>query len=331
MKALLVALAALIALAAGPAPAHVTEIAVLSLTEVAGGGPDGRGSGRYRLVWDQRPTSGKGAGLQPILPAHCAREGVEIDCGTRGLVGEIGFDAVGEGQAAALFMIRGIDGTVQVHTVTPASPTAFVSPSFDAESWEGRAQILLAYLQIGIEHILLGVDHLLFVLGLIWIATGRWMLLKTITAFTVAHSITLGAVTFGWVGVSEPFVNALIALSIVFIGVEVIHARQGRSTLTLRHPWAVSFGFGLLHGFGFATALVALGLPDQAVPLALLAFNLGVEIGQIAFVFAVMALAWAYREMRVTWPDWTQVAPAYAIGGLAAYWTIERVILLVQS
>jgi len=330
MKALLAGLAALLALAAAPATAHVTEIAVLSISQVASG-PEGGAGGRYRLTWEMKPNTEKGADLEPILPEHCAREGVEIDCGAKGLVGEIGFEGIGAGQSAAMFKIRGADGAVQVYTVTPANPTAQVSPSFDAGSWEGRAQILVAYLQIGIEHILLGVDHLLFVLGLIWVATGRWMLLKTITAFTVAHSITLGAVTFGWVGVPEAFVNALIALSIVFIGVEVIHARQGRSTVTLRHPWAVSFGFGLLHGFGFANALVALGLPDQAIPLALLAFNIGVEIGQIAFVLAVIALGWAYREMRVGWPGWAQVAPAYAIGGLAAFWTIERVIVLVQS
>ncbi|MCG8443013.1 MAG: HupE/UreJ family protein, partial [Caulobacterales bacterium] len=184
---------------------------------------------------------------------------------------------------------------------------------------------------IGVEHILLGVDHLLFVLGLMWISRTRWMLLKTITAFTLAHSVTLGAVTFGWVGVPESFVNAMIALSIVFVAVEVMNARAGRSTLTLRHPWAVSFFFGLLHGFGFANALINLGLPDAAVPLALLAFNIGVELGQIAFVFGVLALAWSYRVMRVAWPSWSQVAPAYAIGGLAAFWFYQRVEILLGA
>lgn len=154
-------------------------------------------------------------------------------------------------------------------------------------------------MQTGIEHILLGVDHLLFVLGLIWIVRSRWMLIKTITAFTVAHSLTLAAATFGLVGVPERPVNALIALSIVFMGVEIVKLRHGQVGLTARHPWIVAFAFGLLPGFGFATALTILGLPPGDLPLALLAFNVGVEIGQIAFVSLVLALIWAFRELQL--------------------------------
>lgn len=311
------------ALAGPEARAHLSEVAVLQLNEL--------GNGRYTVVWELEPITPQGDRLEPTFPAHCTYEAPTLDCGTRDLVGELTFANIGSRQSAALFKITSLEGSTRVLTVTPAQPVAKVTPGFDASSWAGMAEIFAAYLNIGIEHILLGIDHLLFVLGLIWIARGRWMLFKTITAFTVAHSVTLGAVTFGWVGVPELFVNALIALSIVFIGVEVLHARAGRSTVTLRHPWAVSFGFGLLHGFGFANALIELGLPQDAVPLALLAFNLGVEVGQIAFVLGVLAMAWAYRVMQVHWPDWSRTVPAYAIGGLAAFWFLDRVSLLLGA
>lgn len=304
------------------AAAHVTELAVLRVTEIA--------EGRYRVAWELKPNTDATEGLQPLFPAHCRYAEPDLDCGAKGLVGVLGYERIGAGQSAAMFKIRDRKGATQVYTLTPIQPTVRVSPAYEADSWAGMSRVGVSYLQIGIEHIMLGVDHLLFVLGLIWISRTGWMLLKTITAFTLAHSVTLVAVTFGWVGVPEAFVNAMIALSIVFIGVEVLHARAGRETLTLRYPWAVSFFFGLLHGFGFANALIQLGLPEQAVPLALLAFNVGVEIGQVAFVFGVLALAWCYRVMRVSWPTWSQVLPAYAIGGVAALWFIQRVDILLE-
>ncbi len=303
--------------------AHQTDVAVSRLTEL--------GEGRYVFAWELEPNKDRAVPLNPIFPAHCALEDRVLDCGSEGLVGVLGFERIGAGQSAAIFKINDLSGQTRILTLTPSAPTVEMSPELDGSTWAGMAEIAAAYTAIGIEHILLGVDHLLFVLGLIWIATRRWMLLKTITAFTIAHSLTLGAVTFGWVGVPEPLVNALIALSIVFIGVEVLRAQTGETSLTLRHPWAVAFGFGLLHGFGFASALVELGLPGDAVPLALLAFNIGVEIGQIAFVFVVLAMAWAYRTMSVQWPTWSQIAPAYAIGSIAAYWFFERVTAMVGA
>ncbi|MGF1447133.1 MAG: HupE/UreJ family protein [Pikeienuella sp.] len=317
------------ALSTMPAAAHVTELAVLSVQDRAPGA-GGFGDGRYMVGWEMKPSSEFGATLQPIFPEHCVFDEPLLDCGDRGLVGQLGFEGIGQGQSAALFKVFG-EGGVRVFTLTPAVPTALVAPDFDPTSWAGLAEIFGAYVQIGIEHILLGVDHLLFVLGLIWVARGGWMLVKCITAFTVAHSVTLVAVTFGWVGVPEVFVNAMIALSIAFIGVEVINAHRGEQTVTLRHPWAVSFGFGLLHGFGFANALIQLGLPDGAIPVALLAFNVGVEVGQLAFVFAVLALGWAYAVMRVTWPAWGRLIPAYVIGGLGAYWFIDRTATLIGA
>jgi hypothetical protein len=180
------------------------------------------------------------------------------------------------------------------------------------------------YVGLGIEHILLGVDHLLFVLGLLLIVRGPWMLVKTITAFTLAHSITLALATLGVVHVPARPVDAAIALSIVFLAAEILHARQGRPGLAARKPWVVAFAFGLLHGLGFAAALTQLGLPQSESPLALLFFNVGVEIGQLMFVGVFLALGWALRQLQVTWPRWSEAVPAYAIGTIAAFWFIER-------
>jgi hypothetical protein len=180
------------------------------------------------------------------------------------------------------------------------------------------------YLALGIEHILLGVDHLLFVLGLLLLVHRPWMLVKTITAFTLAHSLTLALATLGFVAVPPRPVDAAIALSIVFLGAEILRARQGRAGLAATRPWLVAFAFGLLHGLGFAGALTELGLAPGEIPLALLFFNLGVEVGQLMFVAAFLALAWALRRLQVRWPRWAAPLPAYAIGTIAAFWLIER-------
>lgn len=166
---------------------------------------------------------------------------------------------------------------------------------------------------------------MLFVLGLIWLVRDRWMLVRTITAFTVAHSLSLAAATFGWVGVPERPLNATIALSIVFVGVEIVKLQRGQVGLAARYPWVVAFAFGLLHGLGFATALTTLGIPQTTLPFALLFFNIGVEIGQLAFVFVVLALIWAHHRVEATLPRWGAVLPAYAIGSIAAFWFLVRV------
>ncbi|MFQ5937281.1 MAG: HupE/UreJ family protein [Acidiferrobacterales bacterium] len=188
-------------------------------------------------------------------------------------------------------------------------------------SWFNAAQ---RYTGLGIEHILLGVDHLLFVLALLLIVRGPWMLVKTITAFTVAHSITLGLATLGFIHVPSRPVEAAIALSIMFLCVEIIHARQHRISLTYRYPWLVAFAFGLLHGLGFAGALSEIGLPEKEIPLALLFFNIGVEIGQLIFVSAVLALAWMFRRLQFDSWTWASAIPVYAIGTLATYWFVQR-------
>jgi hydrogenase/urease accessory protein HupE len=182
-----------------------------------------------------------------------------------------------------------------------------------------------AYLKLGIEHILSGVDHLLFVLALLMLCRGTMQLVKTITAFTVAHSITLALATLGIVQVPQRPVEAVIALSIVFVASEIAHEGQGRAGWTRRWPWLVAFSFGLLHGFGFAGALREVGLPEQAIPLALLCFNLGVEVGQLTFLaVALPLLAWL-RRSALAQTAWAWRLPAYGIGCVAAFWTIERV------
>lgn len=180
------------------------------------------------------------------------------------------------------------------------------------------------YTVLGIEHILAGVDHLLFVLGLILLVRGWWMLIKTITAFTIAHSITLVLATLGFVNVPSAPVEAAIALSIVFLAVEVVNGYRGRLSLTHREPWLVAFGFGLLHGLGFAGALSEIGLPPAEVPLALLFFNIGVEIGQLMFVAAVLVCLWIGARVGLRLPRRAVLVPAYMLGMVATYWFFER-------
>jgi hydrogenase/urease accessory protein HupE len=188
------------------------------------------------------------------------------------------------------------------------------------------------YLVLGFHHILMGIDHLLFVLGLLVIVQGRVqgrrMLIKTITAFTVAHSITLAAATLGYAQVPGPPLNAAIALSILFLGPEIVRVWRGQTSFTIRHPWVVAFGFGLLHGFGFASGLSTVGMPRTEIPLALLSFNIGVELGQLAFVILMLLAYRALRVLEFRWPRWVDFAPGYAIGSLGAYWTIQRAVMM---
>jgi len=178
---------------------------------------------------------------------------------------------------------------------------------------------------MGTTHILSGFDHLLFVLALMLIVPGYWMLFKTITAFTVAHSISLGLAALGFVHVPPGPTEAVIALSILFLAVEVVHSRQGKAGLTKRAPWIVAFIFGLFHGLGFAGALSEVGLPEHAIPLALFMFNVGVESGQILFVGGVLAVAAVLRRVPIAWPAGSWRLMPYTIGSLAAFWTIQRV------
>jgi hypothetical protein len=181
-----------------------------------------------------------------------------------------------------------------------------------------------AYLSLGIEHILLGIDHLFFVLGLLLLVRGPWPLVKTITAFTLAHSVTLGAAVLGFVSVPGAPVEAAIALSIVLLAREVVLGARGRDGLVQRYPWAVAFGFGLLHGLGFAGALSEVGVPANDVPLALLTFNIGVEVGQLIFVAAMVTAYGVARRLAASLPRRMEPALGYALGAMAMVWLIDR-------
>jgi hydrogenase/urease accessory protein HupE len=218
----------------------------------------------------------------------------------------------------ALIRVVHLDGTVQTTRLVPSRP------AFTLERSPTGWQVARTYLALGTEHILLGIDHLLFLLGLLLLVDGWRRVLATVTAFTIAHSITLAGATLGLVRVPQAPVEAAIALSIVFVGAEVVRAGRGQSGLTERWPWLVAFVFGLLHGFGFAGALHDVGLPAQAIPLALLFFNVGVELGQVAFVLLVVAFRFAYRRLVPWTPAAAWRLPAYVIGSVAAFWVIDR-------
>ena len=228
------------------------------------------------------------------------------------------------------------DVLVRVESITGAIQTERLSPTrtaFVVQATPGAGEVAATYLRLGVEHILFGFDHLLFVLALVILVRDWRRVAVTVTAFTIAHSITLAAATLGLVHIPGPPVEATIALSIVLVAVEILNARRGRPSFTTRLPWLVAFSFGLLHGFGFAGALAEVGLPQHAIPVALLFFNVGVEIGQLVFVAAVLSLIGLLRfaalrllEASVVRRvfDRLDVTIAYGIGVVAAYWLVER-------
>ena len=241
-----------------------------------------------------------------------------------GLTGTtIRIDGLGATVIDVLVRVERQDGSTQLTRLTPSAP------AFVVEAAPNTSEVVRSYLALGIEHILTGIDHLLFVLALMIITRGSWRLIKAVTAFTVAHSITLSLAALGFVHVPSAPVEAVIALSIVFVAAEIVHSRQGRPGLTERMPWVVAFTFGLLHGFGFAGALSEIGLPQLDIPLALFSFNVGVEVGQlafIAFVFALLAVAQqVVRRMVLPRPAWAWRVAPYAIGSVSAFWLIQRV------
>ena len=273
-------------------------------------------------------------GLYPNLPANCVAnepptryiidnaytERASFNCGG-GLIGQtVTIDGLSTTLTDVLARVERPDGTTQVARLTPSAP------SFVVEAVPGALAIASTYLVLGVNHILLGIDHLLFVLALLILVNGVRALVWTITAFTAAHSLTLAAATLGFVQIPQSPVEAVIALSIVFVASEIVHVSQGRPGLTQRKPWIVAFVFGLLHGFGFAGALNEIGLPEQSIPLALLLFNIGVELGQLGFIGVVLLIYAILNKYTLRMPQWANPVPAYLIGSVAAYWTIERTV-----
>jgi len=291
--------------------------------------------GWYEVTWKVPTLPGYNLEIQPVLPASLAAygppashdvPGAKVQVSTYqaqegGLAGEtITIDGLSATQIDVMVRINFVDGTTQSAILRPAEP------SFTVPAPGTRAEIAWIYLRLGVEHILQGVDHLLFVLGLLLIVSRRWMLFKTITAFTIAHSITLFAATLGYVSAPIKPIEATIALSILFLGPEIVRVWRGQTSFTIRNPWVVAFAFGLLHGFGFASGLNTIGLPTTEIPVALLLFNVGVEVGQLLFVLAILMLEHFSRNvLAIRWPRWVTALPAYTVGSLGAFWTFQRV------
>ena len=247
-----------------------------------------------------------------------------VDAGPDGLAGRrIEFPGLQLTITDALVRVEMLDGRTWTTIVHPSNPWLMIAAS--QSGWE----VAGTYVVQGIRHILFGADHMLFVLGLLLIVKDRWMLLKTVTAFTVAHSITLAIATLGYAVAPVMPLNAAIALSILFLGPEIVRSWRDETSFTIRHPWVVAFAFGLLHGFGFASALSGAGLPRHELPLALVTFNVGVEIGQLGFIALVLALERAFVVLEVRWPRWVQALPGYTVGTLGAFWTVQRTALLL--
>ncbi|MEE4175616.1 MAG: HupE/UreJ family protein [Xanthomonadales bacterium] len=294
------------------------------------------GPGTYNFLW-KKPSGGEvEIFIAPIIPDACrlatpgrqqVTPGAVVVRGTLqckdGIQGKtLAIDGLESTVTDVIIRVHHADGRLESHLLKPVNPS--VTLGARTTVWE-RSE---AYLRLGVEHILLGVDHLLFVLGLLLIVADRWMLLKTITSFTVAHSITLAIATLGYASAPVPPLNAAIALSILFLGPEIVRRWRGQTSFTIRHPWVVAFAFGLLHGFGFASGLTTMGLPQAEIPLALLLFNVGVEIGQIFFVGMIVTLERSFRILEIRWPAVIEVLPGYTVGSLGAYWTIQRIVLL---
>jgi hypothetical protein len=320
---------ALVAVMAAPAFAHRLSPAYFGLTETA--------PNRFDAEWKVSIPGGLADALVPQIPAGCDVSGQvrnytvgdarlqrgTLECDAQGLAGrEIAIGGLAASSTDVLLRVDYADGRSFTHRLVPSAPSVLIPER------AGALDVAATYLGLGVEHILFGVDHLLFVLALLLLVDGMRRLVATVTAFTLAHSVTLAAATLGWVAVPSAPVEATIALSILFVATELARREAGANAaqrdLMARFPWLVAFSFGLLHGLGFAGALREVGLPQQAIPLALLFFNVGVEIGQLLFIAAVFALAWSWRRLRAPVPVLWPRAAAYGIGSAAAYWVLER-------
>jgi hypothetical protein len=308
--------------------AHETRPAYLEIKETA--------ANHYEIIWRTPVNAGmrlpillqlpsdahniKQPTVQELTDSLLERRWIEVAGGLGGKrVDLVGLQAT---ITDVLVRVELLDGRSWTTIVRPSQAWLEITPAKDKLAVAGT------YVVEGIRHILFGADHLLFVLGLLLIVKDRWMLLKTITAFTVAHSITLAIATLGYANAPTLPLNAAIALSILFLGPEIVRSWRGQTSFTIRHPWVVAFAFGLLHGFGFASALTNAGLPHAELPLALLSFNVGVEIGQLTFVLLILLLERAFHILEIRWPRFVEALPGYTVGSLGAFWTIQRVAIL---
>lgn len=316
-----------LALGAGSASAHALQPGYLELRALGGDS--------WSVLWRKPDLQGSPMPIDPRISATCEAQAVPpASFDGRAWTARWVLRCPG-GLQGATITIDGLEGTR-----TDVLIRYETAPGSEGRSWRlvpsdtsylipespGRWDVFTSYTGLGVEHILTGADHLLFVLALLLLIRSLPVLLGAITAFTLAHSITLGAAALGWLNVPGPPVEAIIALSIMFVASEILHHDPARPRLSERAPWIVSFGFGLIHGLGFGSALAEIGLPSGEIVLALLAFNLGVELGQLMFIAAVL-LAWRVLQplSSLQVAVWGRVLVVHAIGGLAAYWLIERV------
>jgi hydrogenase/urease accessory protein HupE len=292
-------------------------------------------TGLFAVTWKVPTRNGRALAITPRLPASLELLGspsVQDVPGARvahttyknnaeSLTGQtIVIEGLAAVQTDVLLLVQLKDGGQHSAILRPASP------EFTIPLEASKLDIAADYWLMGTVHILEGADHLLFVLALLLIVSGLGALVKAVTAFTVAHSITLALATLGIVHVPAAPTEAIIALSILFLATEIIHKHNGQISLTERQPWVIAFAFGLFHGLGFAGALSEIGVPQHEVPLALLMFNVGVETGQLLFIAAVLSLFALLKRLPLTAPQGAWRVLPYSIGGLAAYWTIDRVM-----
>ena len=327
-RSLLRALLWLIVLLATPAAADEFRPAYLQITQT--------GPGAYDVLW-KAPALDENTVIKvrPVFPPGIRNLGDPRRSYAAGMATErwriivpggleghtIRFPGLAESRIDVLARLAGADGTVQLERILSSNP------EFAIKATPGASEVTRTYILLGIEHILIGFDHLCFVLALVMIVGFNRRLIWTVTAFTFAHSITLALATLGVIHIPGPPVEATIALSIVFVASEIVQKQRGREGLAAKKPWLVAFAFGLLHGLGFAGALGEIGLPANSIPLALLFFNVGVEIGQLLFIAAVLAATrLLFLAAKAGKLDLRPVAimPAYLIAGIASYWVIER-------
>ena len=306
----LVAVLVLLSMAAG---AHELSMAEMQVRETA--------PGEFFWQWTASEKRAPNEVMTPQWPEGCRVEANMLRCGPGGLKGTLAMQGVGDQYSAALVKVFWLDGQSRVYTLTAGQPRVRLYGS--ADDRRGMGEITIAYIALGVEHILSGVDHLLFVLSLLFLVGFNRRLVWTITAFTAAHSLTLASAALGWLTLRSAPVEASIALSIVLVASEALHQK---ATLARRWPTLVAFLFGLVHGLGFAGALKEIGLPDSHLLVALLSFNLGVEFGQLLAVGA----AWLVWRVAARQPSLARLRPAvlYGIGSVAAYWTMLRVVAI---
>ena len=287
----------------------------------------------YQVLWKVPLLGNKSPKLDPILPQSFllqqTKETFLPDSYIRYYEGDYSESLNGKRIAIKGQSVTLVDVLVQIDLLDETAYTLLLQPDrseaiipVEPNVWE----VIKLYLYLGVEHILIGFDHLFFVLGLLLLVTGMKNLIKTITAFTVAHSITLGLSTFNLVNLPSPPVEAVIALSILFLAREYLLLKEGNRSITAEHPWLIAFAFGLLHGFGFAGALAEIGLPQKEIPLALFTFNVGVELGQLLFITVLLFIGWIFRKIKISWPQWTKKLLPYSMGAIAGFWLIERIL-----